>query len=397
MPRPPNPDAKPRRSPGEGSVYQRQSDNLWCASLTYTDPHTGAKKRKTFTSVESKAKAVAKRAAFKRDLAKGVNAQTRTRFTLGEYLTERWLPTVTPHLRGATLVNYESTLRLHIAPLLGATDLVALDAPHLRRFYDALAHIPGVAERAHVMLHKALKDAVRWGYLARNVADLVDGPHRPHVERTCPTPDQVRALFNAAAARRDRCLALYMLLAYSGARPSEVLGLTWEDIDMANATVSISKTRPTNRDPRLVEPTKTAKSRRLVSIPAELVEVLRQHRTVQMTRRLAVGAAWQDTNLVFANRVGGPLYWSTISIAFRAVLAAANVPPFRPYDLRHFHATYLLAQGIDLFDVSRRLGHATIAITANVYAHRVLQRDRAAADAIGTVLGNPNQAQSEVV
>jgi integrase len=118
----------------------------------------------------------------------------------------------------------------------------------------------------------------------------------------------------------------------------------------------------------LVEP-KTDRSRRTLRLPAMVAEALREHRRAQLEERIAAGSRWVDRDFVFATRQGRPLMARNVLRELHAHLERADLPRQRFHDLRHFYATALLEDGEELAVISRTLGHANIATTANIYAH----------------------------
>src|SRR5215218_3643993 len=142
--------------------------------------------------------------------------------TVGEYL-QRWLrDSVRGSVKPITFESYERLVRVHIAPALGQAKLKNLSPAHLQGFYrDRLdaGLSPRTVQYLHVVLHRALKQALRWGLVPRNVAEAVDPPKVPEKDVTPLSPDQARALLEAA--RGDRLEALYVLAVHTGMRQGE--------------------------------------------------------------------------------------------------------------------------------------------------------------------------------
>jgi integrase len=225
----------------------------------------------------------------------------------------------------------------------------------------------------------ALNKAVRWGLVARNVAALVDGPRIPHHEIGPLTPEEARALLEAA--RGHRMEALYSVAIAIGLRQGEALGLTWQDVDLEAGVLHVRRALSrVEGEYRLVE-TKTARSRRTLALPTVALVALREHRQRQRIERVAAGKRWDGRwGLVFCTRSGRPLHGPSVTQEFQELLARVGLPRQRFHDLRHACASLLLAQGVELKVIQELLGHSAIAVTANTYAHVMgeLKRDAAA-------------------
>ncbi|CAN5195878.1 hypothetical protein BH20ACT5_BH20ACT5_21630 [soil metagenome] len=223
----------------------------------------------------------------------------------------------------------------------------------------------------HTIAHRLFKDAVRWGRLARNPADAADPPRGT----SSGSPDMVTwsapelARFLDGARTTDRHWPAYLLLATTGMRRGEALGLRWADLDLTASRAAIRQTVVTvNHEVQLGTP-KTAKGRRTVTLDAVTVAALREHRKVQAAERLLVGAGWRDHDLVFCKVDGTPLHPERFSREFTRRLTRLGLPPIRLHDLRHGWATMALAAGVHPKVVQERLGHASISITLDTYSH----------------------------
>lgn len=172
-----------------------------------------------------------------------------------------------------------------------------------------------------------------------------------------------------AEASANRWTALWSLLANSGLRPSEALGLKWSDVGSDRVRVAQVLVMGLKGGGWTLTEPKTRGSRRTVTLPALTMNALAWHRTRQEAEKLAAGDQYKDAGFVFAGQLGQPLdLKNTTSRHFRPLLARANVPTIRVYDLRHTHATLMLSAGVPVKVVSERLGHASAVMTLNVYA-----------------------------
>jgi integrase len=247
------------------------------------------------------------------------------------------------------------------------------------------------------VLHAALRDAARWGYLARNVADTADLPKGSTPEMRVWSPEQLRAFLAHVRAflahmRADPLYAAWMLFATTGMRRGEVAGLRWADVDLDAGRVSPRRPRVVVNYEVVVSEPKTAKGRRSLALDPATVAALREHRARQAEQRLAVGPRWQDSGLVFTWPDGRAVHPQRFSNWFEQHARAAGLPRIRLHDVRHSYATAALAAGIPAKVVSERLGHATIAITMDTYSHVLPGLDEHAAGTVARlILGDDDQ------
>jgi integrase len=314
--------------------------------------------------------------------------------TIRSFLVDEWLPNCQPpKLRPSTYANYATQVNAHVVPALGDLELQRLVPTHLSAFYRALLTsarrdgqglAPKTVRNIHAIIHRALKDAVRWGYLVRNVAEAVDAPNGKSPEMQVWTPEQLRTFLTHA--RHDRLHALWLLVATTGMRRGELAGLRWIDVDLTAA-------RAAPRRPRVVanyqvyesEP-KTAKGRRSLALDPATVAALGEHHARQAAERAAVGPGWQDTGLVFTRPDGSAIHPDLITDWFKRLARSAGLPLIRLHDVRHSYATAALAAGIPAKVISERLGHATIAITMDTYSHVIPGMDAHAATAVANLI-----------
>jgi integrase len=308
----------------------------------------------------------------------------KERETLAAYL-DRWLAAIKGAVRPSNLDRYTRLVTLHIKPKLGHYKLSALMPDAIQTFYTAKQESglsPTTVQLLHTTLHKALADAVDWGYRAYNPADRVRRPQRAHFEAAPPTPEGLGELLRTAEERGDRLMALWTVTADTGARLGELLALKWPDVDLDRGTVSFRRNlRGVRGGEPIFDDLKTDASRRVLSIPDESVASLRAHHDRQNFERQKLGDAYRDHGLIFATALGTALGERNVIRAFKAALRRAGLrDDIRLHDLRHAHGTTLAEDGVNLKVISARLGHASIQITANFYLHPGQDADRDAAE-----------------
>ena len=201
------------------------------------------------------------------------------------------------------------------------------------------------------------------------------------------TADQLRAFLDHTAEHRLH--AAFVLLATTGMRRGECLGLRWSDVDVAASRVSISQTViMVHHDIRVGSP-KTSRGRRTVELDPETVAALREHRKRQAGERLLMGAGFTDHGLVFCMPDGRPLHPERFSRTLSRQTAHAGLPPIRLHDLRHTWATLALQNGVHPKIVQERLGHANVSITLDVYSHVSEGLHSAAASRVASIIFGP--------
>lgn len=254
---------------------------------------------------------------------------------------------------------------------------------------DVGSHLDGrTVNYVHTIIHRSLKDAVRWGRLARNPADAADPP------RGGQKSDGVRA-WDAATLREflatsaesgDRLHALWVLLATTGMRRGEAVGLRWSDVDLDAGRLRVVQTIIQVRSKVTVGEPKTARGRRPIALDAGTVAVLREHRKRSLEERMLVGPDFDDQGLVFHHPDGSSLKPDAVSAAFVRRVRKAGLPRLTLKGLRHTWATLALERGIHPRVVQERLGHSTIAITLGIYSHVAPTLHDEAAELIGNLI-----------
>ena len=362
-----------------GSVVRRGKSYSVVLDLD-RDPQTGKRRQKWHGGYPTKREAQAALADLIGSVNHGVYVH-KSKQTVAEFSAE-WLAAIAPTVRPATLYSYARNLRLHVLPYVGSAPLMAIDAGTLNRVYAALladgrkdSEGGGLSPRSvryvHTIAHRLFKDAVRWGRLARNPADAADPPRGT----SSGSPDMVTwsadelARFLEGARSTERHWAAFLLLATTGMRRGEALGLRWADLDLTAGRAAIRQTVVTVNHEVAFGTPKTAKGRRTVTLDSVTIAGLREHRKAQAAERLLMGAGWRDHDLVFAKVDGSPLHPERFSRSFAERSRQLGLPKIRLHDLRHGWATMALAAGVHPKVVQERLGHASISITLDTYSH----------------------------
>jgi integrase len=343
------------RANGDGDVFPRK--NKAGKITSYRGAYVWPDGKRRYVSGKTKEDARRNLRRARGDAERGLVSDGGN-VALSEHL-KRWLDeSVRGSVKPITHESYEMLVDKHVVPALGNVRLSKLTPAHLQGFYRSKLDAglsPRTVQYLHVVLHRALKQALRWAFVTRNVAEAVDPPRVPKKEITPLSPEQARAFLESA--RDDRLEALYVLAIHTGMRQGELFNLRWDDVDLDAGVLR-------------VRGTKTTRSRRTVALSVTASEALRQHLTRQLGDIDKAGSLWRENGLVFATEIGTPLNRHNLTQrSFRPLLEKAGLPQIRFHDLRHTCATILLSRGVHAKYVQELLGHATIAITLDTYSH----------------------------
>lgn len=369
-----------RRGRGEGSIYRR-TDGRWAAYVTVDS----APRRYLYG--KSRAEVATKLAAAVKQRGDGLPLPG-DRETVASFLTT-WVHGQRRRLRAGTWRRYEQYVRVHTLPALGRVPLAKLGPQHLEKLYEerlSAGLSPTTVHHLHTTIHRALSQAMRWGLVARNVAELVDPPRDARHEMAVLSTDQVKQLLAAAAGGPVE--ALLTLAVTTGMRRGELLGLRWRDVDLDRGAVAVrgSLQKSFEGDLKIAAP-KTPRSKRQIELSETALAALRRHRKKQTERRLLLGAEWTADDLVFPSAIGRPQEGRHLVYGqLNPLLVKAGLPRIRFHDLRHTAATLMLARGIHPKIVSEMLGHSTIGITLDLYSHVTPTMQRQAAAAMDELL-----------
>ena len=366
---------------------RKKSKDSWQISVSAGfDPVTGKRRQIWRTVRGTKKNAEQELTRLLREVDKGTSADPG-RITLGEYL-ERWLEHMRTRVRSRTLERYAEIVRGHLAPSLGNVPLAKLHPLHIQALYDRLLSSgrlrtegglsPRTVLHIHRVLSEALRQAVRWQLLSANPAEAVRPPRPGRPDLTVVDPDLAWRILEVS---RETSLEVPICIAIgTGMRRGEILALRWSDVALDEGVAYVRRTLlETSEGLRFEEP-KTERSRRSVTLPQFLITALRAQRKDQAERRLLLGEAWQDHDLVLDVGDGSPMHPNLVSQGFTRLAKKHGFDGVRFHDLRHAHATLMLVRGVHPKVVSERLGHAGIAITLDTYSHVIptLQAEAAA-------------------
>ncbi len=369
----------------KGHVRERGAGN-WYAVIDIRDPATGKRKRR-WHSLEAIGKRQAQiECAGIISAIKGGTYLEPDKTTLAQFF-DHWLATIKSSVSPRSHERYSEIARKNIVPLLGAAVLSKLKPDMIAGAYaTALATgrrdgkgglAPQTVRHMHRILKQALKQAVRWELLVRNAADAVKPPKVDRASMNVLDMSNTAKLIEAA--RSHRIFVPVLLAAFLGMRRGEIAALRWRNVNLdAGQLAVVESAEQMNGSVRLKE-TKSGRSR-TVALPSFVVEELRAHRLRQAQDMLRLGVRLSDDSFVAALEDGRPMQPTFITHEWGRLIRATGLPRVRFHDLRHGHATHLLASGVHPKIASERLGHSKVNITLDLYSHVMpgMQEDAAA-------------------
>lgn len=363
------------------------------------DPSTGRRVQRSKGGFATKKDAQAALAEVTSELNKGRFVEPH-RIRVGEFLTDRWLPSIKETVRFSTYDHYRRNAEIHVAPRIGGIQLANLTPVRINAFYtDLLASgrrdgkgglSPKSVRNIHVMLRKALADAHRWELVARNPVEQANPPANVRSAareefRTWTAPE-LRQFLDSMRGKKH--FAAMYLAATTGMRRGEVLGLRWRDVHFREGTISITQTLLSVAYELRFSKPKTQRSRRSIAVDRATMEVLAAHRERAVAEAEFEGAGEGDA-LVFSKPDGSPFHPDWFRQVFERQVARSDLPRIRFHDLRHTHATLALRAGVHPKIVSERLGHSSVALTLDIYSHAAPDIQAEAADTVARLIFGP--------
>ena len=359
----------------QGHIYRRRKPDgtwsRWHAVIDLPTDSIGRRRQKTSTH-ETKRDAQAWLAQLTQELRAGEVYDTK--LTVAGFLIG-WLEG-RQSLRPSTRQAYQAHLAQHLLPELGHLRLVDLRSHHIEEMYRRITDGnprrerlvgPTTMRRIHATLNSALNTAVRRGLIRRNPATTVDLPRPSPVAASAWTSEEVATFL--AAVHDDHLAVLYRLLVLTGLRRGEAVGLRWSDLDLPGGTLTVRRQVVSVAGELIMGPPKSEAGRRTVALDEGTVELLRlRHRRDRIGHWASTDEDFDDT-LVFRRSNGHGVHPAYVSRHFTTLVAQHGLRPIRLHDLRHTSASIGLAAGESLLEVSRRLGHSSTAITADIYSH----------------------------
>lgn len=351
------------------------------------DPGTGKRLQLRESKFATKREAQQARAARVTELSTG-QYRPHVKLTLRSYLDDWLRRREEDGLRPATIESYGRYVREDISKRLGALPLSEIRRQHVDEFIRQLRKDGRGAvtiRRIFVTLNTALGDAVRRDLLTVNPAAnvTVPSPQRKPIEMW--EPEQAHQFLEGL--HDERLGVLFEFAMYTGMRRGEIAGLRWSDVDLVSAHVTVRQQRIIVGSTITTGPIKTeAGQDRRVHLGSDVVGSLMAWQMRQADEASLLGGAYNPDGYVFTNALGEPLRPDYITKRFDTLVARSGLPRIRFHGLRHLHASLMLASGVELSVVSKRLGHSTLAVTSDLYGHLLDETNRRAAAAMDTLM-----------
>lgn len=349
------------------------------------DPVTGKRITKYQTFRGTKREAQVKLSELITANAKGEYIDP-TKETMAVFLA-RWLDHMRAHVSPRTHERYAEIVNKNLVPALGAVLLTKLRPEQIDGAYaTALTEgrkdgkgglAPRTVHHMHRVLKQALRQAVRWRKLAYNPCDAAKPPRVP--DKQMLTYDMAQTVELIEAMRGTRMLMPTLLAVLCGLRRGEIAALRWRNVDLTKGEVAIVESAEQTKAGIRYKPPKNDRSR-TVALSATMVEELRRQRAAQAQELFKLGTRLSDDAFVVAQADGSPLQPRSLTHEWMRLIGKTTLPRVRFHDLRHAHATHLLASGVHPKIASERLGHSKVGITLDLYSHVMpgMQADAAA-------------------
>jgi integrase len=377
----------PRRGRGEGAVYFDQGRGRWIGVVEVgRDPQTGRRvRRKVSAATKTECK----------DKLDGLREEKRRTGTVGrrdvtvEAVVRDLLANPPADWRSPVTTQVNTGHAGRIIAALGKRTLAKLTVADVERLLYGMAE-DGYARATiggtRTLLRRALRRAERDGLVFRNVAGLAEIPAASRRRSRAMTLGQVRQLLGSDLSPWWR--GFITTGVQCGLRPGELLGLLWDDVDLAAGVIRV---RQSMKDSGALAGLKTEQSRRTLAMPSGVAAALKALRADQAADRLRLGRAWQDTGLVFCGDAGQPRQLRGVRAAFKRVTARAGIGgDWQPRELRHTFVSVLSDAGIDIEQIADAAGHVSSNVTRTVYRHQIADVVARAAEAMDRVFGTGN-------
>lgn len=238
----------------------------------------------------------------------------------------------------------------------------------------------------HRLISTVLEQAVKEGLVPFNVAQRTTLPKVEKKEVNYFQPEQVAAIRDALETEPIKWKTLVHMFLITGARRGEILGLKWSNVDFKNSRIYVCNNILYTAERGIYEDTpKTERSKRYISLPSETMQLLKKYQLWQFEERLRLGEYFVNQDFVFSQDTGSPMHPDSVTDWLAKFSKRHGLPHINPHAFRHTMASMLYFNGVDSVSISKRLGHAQVSTTANIYAHVMEAADKKNADILADV------------
>lgn len=377
-----------KRANGEGTI-RKLKDGRWEARITVGYTPEGRQKFKTH-SAKIQGEVIRWLNEFKQNKER-FSANEVVKYTLRDWLMSWYETYVINNVKVSTRASYEGIIRNHLIPHIGYIKLVELKKVDIERMYIELVKGEGRKKKLsvksikniHLVLHKALEEALQREYITKNPASIANVPtlksqNMKKKEIEIYTKEEQEQLIKVSKTD-DIYGSLVIFALYSGMRKGEILALQWDDLDFEKRTISVDKQlrRIRNYDSnikkktilRFENNTKTDNSERIIPMMDCLKEFLKEHYKKQLENKKIFKKSYNKLNMVFCREDGAPLDPDTVLAKYHKLTENAGIKKCTFHALRHTFATRAIESGMNVKYVSKILGHSSVEFTMNVYTH----------------------------
>lgn len=368
-----------------GRIIKRNGKWAYVLSLP-PDPETGKYPQKWRSGFATKREADA---AMRAALADHDEGHAPRDMTVQEYL-QMWLDKGVATSRAPRTLDIYRWCCDRVVDSCGEVPLQKLEAHHIERLYADLGCrvASSTVHSVHRTLRAALNRAVKWGYLKTSPLARADAPSLRIARReTLSAEDALRVLAWLKGRHTVSYVGAYLAV-YIGMRRGEIAGLRWSDVDWNECVVQVSRSRQRVKRTDLVGAPKTPQSTRELPLSDDVMDMLRTWRETHQWHTRQRQEAWADDVYILRHLTGESYDPNTLTHDLRKAEVALDLPHVSFHDLRHTYATLLLEAGVPLKTVSDLLGHSTIRLTGDVYAHVTRRMRRDAATVMENTLRN---------
>lgn len=343
----------------------RKNSNGWYFRMRVKD-EKGNSKLKRFSGFKTKTEA---KKAYLKYKSEPYRETTKVPF---RNLITKWYDTVYKgSVAETTAETRRYSIRKHILPYFGAVTTDKITTKMIDEFYhkkldEGLS--PKTIKDLHNILRNVFNQGKKWSLVVENPVLDATPPKIEKKELKLWNKEETTRFLDYITGKENE--AFYLLAIFTGMRRGELLGLKWADIDFKSRKIRVQRslTRVTGKG-LVLKGVKSKSSRRTISIPAFVVDSLKQHKEKQDAWIKELRGAYNDQDMVFASNNGNYKDPDNMLREFKRHIEKAKLPDCRLHDLRHLHSTILLKDGVNPKIVSERLGHSGIDITMDIYSH----------------------------